>query len=1468
MSNDPVNTLPSDATLIDFDNAIGTYEYAEDGFLFTTNSSPFSRSSDLDMVGTHSWDSQVYVRAMDGNSFDASSIQVANIDGASTPRMLEFIGTLADGGIVSQSYTTTGSFEKELVTLEGFTDLTDLRFTTDFASFDDLVLMAPLKTKDDTETPIEGISVNDADGDLERTELSVMFGTIKVDLSGGATILNGENNSRGFALGGTQNEINAALSTLTYRSDPNFLGTDKLAIFSTDSTGVPATNTDELFIDVSYLTERAPANTLPTSTLIDFDNAIGTDMYAEDGFLVQAGGRDFIRPFELDMVAVGSTFSRVHVKAMDNNRFDASSIVISEIDEAAGPQTIEFIGRLADGGTVSQFYTTSGAFEKERVTLDGFTEIRELEFVADSIAFDDLVLSSPLKVKNDTEVAIEGISVRDLDGNLARTHLSVQFGTIGVKLSGGATIMYGENNSRDFALEGTQAEINAALSTLTYRSDPGFLGTERLTVFSEDSSESRFIDTDERFIDVSYLTETAPVNTLPSTATLIDFSNAIGTNVYAENGFLFETNWNGFVRASAFNMVSTDSTYSNVRVSAMDGSSFDAASIFVSELDAYSWPRTMEFRGIRANGDIVSQTYTTTENNTAPGNYTTPENFEKELVTLNGFTDLRELEFTTDSTAFDDLVLVAPLKVKENAEAVIEGISVSDIDGDLERTELSVQHGTLGVDLSGGATIIDGENNSRGFALGGSQSEINAALATLTYRSDLGFEGTERLIIASTDSSGLQLTDTDELLIDVSRFVDTAPVNTLPSNPTLISFSGASDGYIYEESGFYFETRWGSFSESPAFNMVSNTQPYEPSVVYVEAIDGSSFDAASIYVSEDYEDVDSQTLTFTGMFADGSRITQSYTTSRAFEKELVVLDGFTNLSSLEFTSRYTSFDDLVLFKPLTVEEDTELLLEGIGVSDADGDLEGTEIWVENGTLSVDLVGDTFLYHGENNTSSMVLGGSQDAINETLATLTYQGNPEFSGTDTLTIISSSYNGSAPPLIDTDQVLIKVVAVNDAPEIYDYQTFEIAEDSLNGTVIGLAYAEDAEYDNLQAWEIIGGSGQSVFSIDAATGAIALTNETLLDYETQQEYRLDLIVSDGEDTSAVRSVNINVTDVPEAPNFNTIEGTASNDILKGKGQADLIIGREGNDVLRGNFGDDYLEGSEGNDRFFGGQGADVIDGGEGKDMASYASSSEGVSITLEDGFAVGSGGEAQGDRLISIERLTGSNFDDTLIGDEHNNMLIGLSGNDFIDGAGGVDAVNYSRAAGGVVVDLANGFAFDSQGSNDTLVSIEKVLGSQFDDGLYGNDARNILIGFEGDDTIDGRKGNDVLDGRGGADTMTGGIGSDTFRITELTDSQLTGFDVITDLYIGKDRLDTQNALSAEEISQLGEVSDLTEFDLQALLTETAFAADEAATFTLGQRTFLAINDSQDGYLASQDGLIEITGFRGDLAALTTV
>lgn len=240
------------------------------------------------------------------------------------------------------------------------------------------------------------------------------------------------------------------------------------------------------------------------------------------------------------------------------------------------------------------------------------------------------------------------------------------------------------------------------------------------------------------------------------------------------------------------------------------------------------------------------------------------------------------------------------------------------------------------------------------------------------------------------------------------------------------------------------------------------------------------------------------------------------------------------------------------------------------------------------------------------------------------------------------------------------------------------------------------------------------------------------------------------------------------------------------------DSLTGTPGADDIDGLAGNDSLFGFGGNDRLAGGAGDDTVDGGAGLDIASYAGAASGVVVSLATGAAQDTGG-AGIDTLIAIEKLEGSSHDDTLTGNALNNMLFGELGNDVLNGDGGndrldgglgIDTASYAGSASGVWVSLTVSGAQDTLAAgSDTLLDIENLKGSSFDDTLRGDDADNVLAGRSGDDLLNGGAGDDLLDGSLGADTASY-IGTASgvrvnLAVTAAQDTGGAGIDTLVDI-----------------------------------------------------------------------------------------
>ena len=237
-----------------------------------------------------------------------------------------------------------------------------------------------------------------------------------------------------------------------------------------------------------------------------------------------------------------------------------------------------------------------------------------------------------------------------------------------------------------------------------------------------------------------------------------------------------------------------------------------------------------------------------------------------------------------------------------------------------------------------------------------------------------------------------------------------------------------------------------------------------------------------------------------------------------------------------------------------------------------------------------------------------------------------------------------------------------------------------------------------------------------------------------------------------------------------------------------------------LDGGSGDDQMQGGNSPVTFISGPGNDTYAGKHGANTVDYSGETGAVFANLTTGVATGA--SIGTDKLINIQNVIGSNNGSELTGDAHANVLtIGANdrnvdaknGDDtivieqssvvrshVINGGGGSDTLDLSAATQSVVVDLAAGTANGGQIGSSTLIDIENVVGSTFNDIIAGDGRSNALRGNTGNDTITLGAGNDTFyfkDGDG-SDTINDFVAGRSDDKIDLT-SAGTGYESFAEM-----------------------------------------------------------------------------------------
>ncbi|MEP8821389.1 Ig-like domain-containing protein [Enterobacter hormaechei] len=227
-----------------------------------------------------------------------------------------------------------------------------------------------------------------------------------------------------------------------------------------------------------------------------------------------------------------------------------------------------------------------------------------------------------------------------------------------------------------------------------------------------------------------------------------------------------------------------------------------------------------------------------------------------------------------------------------------------------------------------------------------------------------------------------------------------------------------------------------------------------------------------------------------------------------------------------------------------------------------------------------------------------------------------------------------------------------------------------------------------------------------------------------------------------------------------------------------------------------------------------------------------------------------------------LTGTGYNDTFIAEAGTYTYNGSGGwtttseHDTWSSTGGMDVVDYRNATSGVTVDLGRSTAQSTGFDTATLVNIEGINGSDYDDVITGN---------SGDNQFEGRGGNDTFNiGSGGHDTLlyklinasdaTGGNGSDV----------VNGFTVGTwEGTADTDRIDLRDLLSDSGYTGTGSASYVN--GVATLDSSAGNIADYIRVVQNGSNTEIQVDLDGTGGQFSPTTLVTLNGVQTDLATL---
>lgn len=280
--------------------------------------------------------------------------------------------------------------------------------------------------------------------------------------------------------------------------------------------------------------------------------------------------------------------------------------------------------------------------------------------------------------------------------------------------------------------------------------------------------------------------------------------------------------------------------------------------------------------------------------------------------------------------------------------------------------------------------------------------------------------------------------------------------------------------------------------------------------------------------------------------------------------------------------------------------------------------------------------------------------------------------------------------------------------------------VVKDSVTGIYTVAADANSSKFDFM-----FGGAGNDTYYVtsnqDMAWDVNVYENTNAPNFVS-----VDSLTDAGGVDTVYSTMSVDLTDTR---NFRFIEnvrfldyadsGQSTQNFLFAKGTdvANNLTGNQYDNGLSGNGGNDTLMGMGGNDILIGGLGDDYIDGGTGLNLLLYGMGGDRVEASLSEN-AQSWGGTAND--LAAFNALNPS-FAPNGPGGRQKGQMINL------------DSTTQLGLAAGKAVGIAG---------TDTLLNIQGVLGTIFDDIIVGNASDNLIGGGLGNDTLVGGTGNDVV------------------------------------------------------------------------------------------------------------------------------
>ncbi len=553
-------------------------------------------------------------------------------------------------------------------------------------------------------------------------------------------------------------------------------------------------------------------------------------------------------------------------------------------------------------------------------------------------------------------------------------------------------------------------------------------------------------------------------------------------------------------------------------------------------------------------------------------NYNGEASFNYTISDGNGGTDTASVNLTVEDVNDKPVITVTDTTVTEDIAQVIA--NVSDIDGTIDSSTLSAEHGTVTIDASGDITYTPDADYNGTDSVTINVTDNDEGVTTQTFNVEVKNVQDGPVAIDDTGFEPANATLAGELTFDegaptalkgsVTSDSDGMVGNSADFSGAKVSMSGMN---LSSEAGAETTvSMWIQGNPEGGWEMLAGSNLYD--LVLNNGDIGFNTARGDLFGTDASELADGEWHQIVATFTNGD-VSQNSIYIDGQEQDMSQIKGTPSASSANIDS-----------------QDGTLFLGSWGANNSytfTGSMD--EVKVFNGSLSSDEVAQLHEIESSNNkwdefvtnaaedtattiTAESLLANDTDVDGDTLSITEVTATDDTHGTVSLDSDGNvvftpeeNYNGEASfnytisdgnGGTDTATVTLNVDSVNDViTQVTDTDNTAniIAEDAANGTEVGVtANAADVDGEAV-TFSIVDSDGNEVtdgaFAVDANSGVVTVRDNTLIDFETAQSHDVIVKATSEDGTSSTETFNVGVNDVDESATAGTVTiGTVSGD------------------------------------------------------------------------------------------------------------------------------------------------------------------------------------------------------------------------------------------------------------------------------------------------------------------------------------